>query len=333
MADRWFATMAVLAVWTAPAWAGAEAFFEQTSHDFGSVPRGPLLTHYYRFTNTGATPVHISSVRVSCGCVAASAVQTEVAPGQSTAIYATMDTRRFAGAKTVTIFVTFDRPRWEEVRLTVTAYGRDDLALDPETLTFGTVTRGAVGNARMTVTLRQPNWAVTAATSDSPFVVPAIKELRRTQFEVVYEIGGTLKPGLPVGSWVTDVHLTTNSPAAPTIRVPASVDITPTLSVSPAELSLGTVSVGQPSEHKFIVKGNQPFRIKEVQGTDANLTVSEPSAEPKAVHVVTVKFDPKAAGALSRKLRIVTDLPDEGVAEVAVKGSAVERDTAKATKP
>lgn len=287
------------------------------------MPRGPLLAHYYRFTNTGSVPVHVGSVRVSCGCVAASVLQPDLAPGQSTAIYATMDTRRFAGAKSVTIFVTFDRPQWQEVRLTVSAYGRDDLALDPEVLTFGSVTRGAVGNARMTVTLRQPNWAVTGATSDSPFVAPAVKELRRTQFEVVYEIGGTLKPGLPVGSWVTDVHLTTNSPAAPTIRVPASVEITPTLAVSPSELTIGPLTVGgKPAEQKFIVKGSQPFRIKEIQGTDAALTVADPAGEPKAVHVVTVKFDPKAAGDVSRKLRIVTDLPAEGVAEVAVKATA-----------
>src|SRR4051812_16163697 len=30
----------------------ASSFFAQSSHDFGSVPRGPILTHYYHFTNT-----------------------------------------------------------------------------------------------------------------------------------------------------------------------------------------------------------------------------------------------------------------------------------------
>lgn len=94
MAYRLSAALACLAVFSAPAIAGAEPFFEQSSHDFGSVPRGPLLSHYYRFTNTGSVPVHIGSVRVSCGCVAASVLQDELAPGQSTAIYATMDTRR-----------------------------------------------------------------------------------------------------------------------------------------------------------------------------------------------------------------------------------------------
>jgi len=95
----------------------AATFFEQNSHDFGSVPRGPLLTHYYRLTNKSQAPVHIAGVRVSCGCVAATAVQNQLQPGESTSIYATMDTRRFTGAKQVTIFVTFDRPAWDEVHL------------------------------------------------------------------------------------------------------------------------------------------------------------------------------------------------------------------------
>src|SRR3954449_2982924 len=99
---------ACLALAAAPAAAKpwADGFFEQQSHDFGSVPRGPMMTHYYRLTNNSQVPLHIAGVRVSCGCTSASALQQDIAPGQSTAILAQMDTRRFVGAKQVTIFVT-----------------------------------------------------------------------------------------------------------------------------------------------------------------------------------------------------------------------------------
>ena len=50
----------------------ADGMFEEMSRDFGSVPRGPTLTHYYRIANKTGGPVHISGVRVSCGCVSAS---------------------------------------------------------------------------------------------------------------------------------------------------------------------------------------------------------------------------------------------------------------------
>src|SRR4051812_15779304 len=198
-----FLTFAGLLYGVSPALAATwgESLFDSVSHDFGTTPRGPLLTHYYRITNNTQAPIHVAGVRVSCGCTQASILQSDIAPGQSTAVVAQMDSRRFTGAKTVTIFVTFDRPQWEETRLSISAFGRDDLALDTEGITFGTVARGSAGTARTTVTLRQQYWAVQQATSDSGYVIPKVRELNRGQGEVTYEVAANLKPGLPVGKW------------------------------------------------------------------------------------------------------------------------------------
>src|SRR5438132_6705946 len=100
---------------TAPARAGswADSLFEELSKDFGSVSRGPALTYPFRLTNNTDKKVHISGVRVSCGCTTASALKTELEPGESTSIQATMDTRRFIGVKNVTLYVSFDQPHWE----------------------------------------------------------------------------------------------------------------------------------------------------------------------------------------------------------------------------
>jgi hypothetical protein len=303
------------------------SFFEQSSHDFGSVQRGPLLTHHYRLTNTSQQQVHIAGARVSCGCVAAQAVKDTLAPGESTSIYATMDSRRFTGAKQVTIFVSFDRPTWQEVQLSISAYGRDDLAMDAEGISFGAVSRGGASTAKMNITLRQANWAVQGASSESAFVIPKVRELSRNQNEVVYEVSAELKPGLPVGKWTTDIQLTTNSPVAPKITVPAAVEIRPALSISPGEVTFNPTQVGQQSESKFVVKGGQPFRIKEIQGLDGTVTVTvtETKDESKPIHVITVKFDPSKEGDLIRKLRIITDLPNEGIAEVALRGTALKK--------
>src|SRR5690349_12071283 len=92
----------------------ADGLFEELSRDFGSVPRGPTLTHPFRIKNTTNVPLHIAGVRVSCGCTAAYPLAYDIPPGKETVIMAQMDTRRFTGSKTVTIFVTFDQPRYEE---------------------------------------------------------------------------------------------------------------------------------------------------------------------------------------------------------------------------
>lgn len=297
----------------------ADALFEQQSHDFGAVPRGPLLTHYYRLTNKSNQPLHIAGVRVSCGCVSANALQQDLAPGQSTAILAQMDSRRFIGAKQVTIFVTFDRPQWEEVRLSISAFGRDDLGLESDGIAFGTVTKGATSTAKTNITLRQPNWAITGATSDSGFVVPTVKEIRRNGYETTYELTAALRPGLPAGKWTTEITVATNSPASPTIRLPATVEVTPTLVVSPGEIQLGAVSVGSPTESKILIRGIKAFKIKEIQGIDDVLSATTAGNEARPVHVLSLKVSPTATGELSRKLKIVTDLPTEGTAEVTVK--------------
>ena len=279
------------------------------------------MTHYYHIKNTTQQPIHIASVRVSCGCTTATIMQQDVAPGQTSAIMAQMDTRRFSAAKTVTIYVTFDQPQWEEARLSISAYGRDDVTYDATGITFGSVTHGESGIARTTVTLRQTNWAVTRAASDSAYVTPVIREVSRNGADVTYEVAAKLQAGLPIGRWTTDITLTTNSPVAPTIKFPATVEVNPALTASPGEVKLGAVSMGQPTESKLMIKSPQPFKIKEIHGTTGVVATIPTADEARAVHVITVKFDAKQSGQLDGKIHIVTDLPNENTMDVPVKAT------------
>src|SRR4051794_24269984 len=90
----------------APSFAGwAGGLFEEHHCDFGSVARGPAVTHQFRVVNNTGRQVHIAGCRVSCGCTSAWPLQYDLAPGQETAVVAQMDTTRFMGPKTVTVFV------------------------------------------------------------------------------------------------------------------------------------------------------------------------------------------------------------------------------------
>src|SRR5438876_10822666 len=103
---------AVLLAAASPVYASswADGMFDELSKDFGSVPHGTVAVHPFRLVNNTNHPVHVTNVRVSCGCTSARAMQTYLAPGQETAILAQMDTRRFYNLKNVTIFVQFDQP-------------------------------------------------------------------------------------------------------------------------------------------------------------------------------------------------------------------------------
>lgn len=52
-----------------------------TVHDFGKIPLNKPVTHEFRFTNSGNTPLIISSVQASCGCTVADYSKEPIAPG------------------------------------------------------------------------------------------------------------------------------------------------------------------------------------------------------------------------------------------------------------
>jgi hypothetical protein len=308
-----------------PAATWAEAMFEGLSRDFGTVPRGPQLTHPFRLTNTTGTPVTIGSVRVSCGCVTARALRTELAPGQSTAILAEMDTRRFQGDKTVTIYVQFTAPVLEEVRLVIQANGRDDVTVSPEALALGQIRKGASPSATVTVTLAgSDEWRVTGVSADSNYVRPRLKRLAGNPGEVNYQLTATVRSDTPVGKWFTDVWLQTNNPATPRVRVPLTVEIQAALSLSPSAVILGQVKAGEETERRIILRGARPFKVLGVKGTDAQWAVRANSKESKTVHVLTVSLKAAQKGALSRTIKVITDLKEDNEIDFQATAQVVE---------
>jgi hypothetical protein len=294
----------------------ADSMFDGLSRDFGSVPRGPVVSHPFRFVNNTGKPVHVANVRVSCGCTSARALHEWVAPGQESAIVAQMDTRRFWGTKNVTIYVTFDHPNFEEVRLWVQANGRDDVSVAPDTLAFGRIRRGAAPTANVTVSLLGDSaWQVQDASCESNYVQPTIKLLRREGLESTYQVSAHLRADAPPGRWYTDVWLTTNNPTMPRVRVPLTVEIEAALTVSPSGVVLGKVKAGAETERKVIVRGVQPFRITRVLGTDGQLKVRDSTPESKTVHVLTVTLRPTRAGQVNRTLKVMTDLQGDNHVE------------------
>ena len=300
----------VTGVATASSW--ADGMFTELSKDFGSVPRGPTLSHLFHFTNHSKDWVHVAGVRVSCGCTSATALDTDVAPGKTGAILAQLDTLLFRGSKAVTIFVTFDRPQWDEVHLLVQAYGRDDIAVTPESFAFGQVHHNTTPANTVNVSLvGNSQLQIVDARCESNYVRATVRPIRHDESEVSYQVTARLRSDTPVGKWYTDVWLRTNDPNSPRIRVPLTVDVEPSLVVSPDAVSLGEVKVGHTVQRKVLVRGDKPFKIKEVTGGDGVLSVRDSTDETRPVHVLVVTLKASAAGDLNRTIRVLTDQKEE----------------------
>lgn len=291
----------------------ADSMFEERSRDFGSVPHGPTLQHSFRLTNNTKNVVQIGNVRVSCGCVSASALQNVLQPGESTAIVANMDSSRFHGHKSVTVYVTFTQPQWEEISLVVSANSRADVSITPSTMAFGKVQRGNAPTASVSVGFfGNGQWQIEEVKSESNYVKPTFKESRRSNGEVAYELTATVRADVPVGKWYTDLWLKTNNPNMPQVRVPLTIEVDPALNVNPKMAALGEVKSGETAEKKIIIKGSKPFKITKILGTDDQLVVTDSSKDAMPTHVLTLAFKAAKAGDLNWNLRVQTDMAEEG---------------------
>jgi hypothetical protein len=292
--------------------AGPADLFEEKVKDFGVTPRGPVLVHYFRFTNTTNQTITLGQPRVSCGCVSAAVTKNQVAPGETAAVIAYMDTRRIPQpyvTKSVTVYAPmFTGASAEEATFRVQAVARDDLMMSPNTLAFGTVRKGQGGKVSAKVTLTSdPNWQVTKSTSTGGNVHVEHKLDSRNGSVVTYEVTATLDKDCPVGNWTSDIFLETSNQGVTKLRVPVTVNVVAPVAVSPEAVQFGDVAVGKPAEKRVVVQGAEPFKILQVKGTDEQVAVKVDSEEAKPVHVVTVSFKPATAGAFKRDVEIVTD--------------------------
>jgi hypothetical protein len=315
MSRMFSALMAIcLAAVTAPAAQWPDDMFKETSWDFGAVARGPAVMHAFPFKNTTSETLHIGNVRVSCGCTSAQSAKSSVQPGEESAILAQMDTTRFHGNKSVTIYVTFDEPRRSEASLVVRADGRDDVALSPETIDFGQVNRGSPAVASAQITIQDPEMTIRRVRSEGSYVQAHYREINRSGRVVVYEVQAELKPNTPPGQWYTELVVSTNARGT-TLRIPVNVDVQPALQVAPRVASLGEVKEGGEVEKRIVIKCARPFKITRVEGTDSQLSVQDASEASKPVHVLTVRLKPSKAGRVIETVRVMTDLKEDSQVE------------------
>lgn len=54
---------------------------KETAFDFGTIPQGKPVYHFFEVTNSGKAPMVISNVQTSCGCTTPEWSKEPIAPG------------------------------------------------------------------------------------------------------------------------------------------------------------------------------------------------------------------------------------------------------------
>jgi hypothetical protein len=302
---------------TGAARAGANDYFSELVKDFGVSPKGAMLQHYFSVTNKSGVPITLGQPRVSCGCVSASVLKPQLAPNESTAVVAYMDTNRIPTPgvlKQVIVYVPVHGAVHEEVQLRVQTVTRADLIISPGTLDLKTVTAGQPATASTKVTFFSDlNWKVTDAKSTGVYLKPTVKPAAGQTG--TYELTVDLDPRCPVGNWSADVYLTTSVVGMEKLRVPVVVNVVKgaeaaAVSVNPQTVAFGDVALGKLAEKQVMVQSPMPFNVKEIKKGPAGLDVAALANGARPTHVFKLSFTPTAAGPAKGAFEIVTDSKD-----------------------
>jgi hypothetical protein len=290
----------------------ANKFFQKDSppailvHDFGSVPKGTLLVHKLKITNIYDVPVQIIDVRKSCSCLEAYPPAEVLQPLDTAEFTLTMNSDKFTGANTQTFFITFGPQYVSTAVIQVKAVSRADVTLTPGYVNFGVVGQGTKPSQAVGIKYsgRQRDWKITGAV---PPQGPLDVQVADTGHHE-YKLSVSLKANAPAGPLAEVVALRTNDPTAPVLQVNVSGMVQAPVTLSPAKLRLDDVKLGGEGGSQVVtIRAARPFKIQPVHDDGDGLTVDIfPFAAP--VQVVTVRYQPKAAGLLKKTITFQTDL-------------------------
>jgi hypothetical protein len=300
----------------------ADKMFEGKTHDFRIVGRGTKTEHHFDFTNLYEEDVHVKAIRTSCGCTTPSLTQDTLKTHETASVVATFNTNTFIGQKSATITVVFDRPTYAEVQLKVSGFIRTDITFDPPEVSYGELPSGQSSEREVVITHSgNSNWEITDVRSHCTNLQVRLNPAERTPGMVRYRMLVRMDGGMPEGEIRERLTLISNDSNFPTTEMAISGRIRPTVSVSPASVSLGTTSSDGIVEKRLVVRGEEPFEIKDVQCADRRFEFEVPVGMKK-VHFVKLRFQGDGTTEpVSQEVRIVTNLAGDKSASCVITGT------------
>lgn len=80
--------------------------FNETTFDFGTVQDGEMVSHTYKFKNTGSEPLILSDAKGSCGCTVPKWPREPIAPGANGEITVEFNSKGKGGKRNQKVTIT-----------------------------------------------------------------------------------------------------------------------------------------------------------------------------------------------------------------------------------
>ncbi|WP_147868926.1 DUF1573 domain-containing protein [Stieleria maiorica] len=292
--------------------------FAIKTHDFGTVAVASKTEFRFPVYNPYTEPLHIQTVRRSCGCTTP-IVETEyIQPGQTGSILARFNTDTFRGKKGATLTVVFDKPFYREVRLRVDGYIRSDMVFHPGAIEFGTVAQGeSASKSTRVLYAGRSNWEIVDVRSNVPWLVPDKKLVSRGAGRTDYELTVAVREDAPTGPFQNEIIVITNDTKRPEVPFPVTGTVESPLSISPQAIAFGSLKPGQKIEKRLVIKGATPFTIESITCEGWDVTFPK-VAVAKTIHIVPATFVPTDAEGPQKVTVLITTAGEESVTAKAI---------------
>lgn len=299
---------------------------------FGSVAKNADVVFKFNVKNIYKEDILISSLSTSCGCISwqdQARLPIRITSGNTEQVTIRLDTVRHQGDKNVTAFMTLTEPtRGLTSQLSFPVQGRirQDVVLQTNQLNFGQVEQGRAMEHRLNVSYTggRPDWKITQAKVNSPYLMTKVIEKSRGGGSANYEVILTLKGDAPV-SRIADQMLVMSDDIGDTgYAVAVEAQVEPDIVV--ADVQFGQVTPGHPKSQNLVVRGKKPFKIEKIETAKPdesfkvkfNETVSQ-------VHMVTVTFTPTAEQGVFEENFMVTVAGREQPVQFKAKGRVMDQ--------
>ncbi len=236
-------------------------------------------------------------------------------PGESATLDIVMDGRQFSGPKSTKIYVSVGPKYISTATLSVTANARQDVVFNPGEVDFGNVARGQTPMRNIDVEYSGTlDWKVTeiVKSAAAPFDLK-VEELPRIPEQASrrgYRLFATLKPDAAPGPFKQEIILKTNDAASSVLTFNIIGAIQATLAVSPPNLAVSGLRVGESQTKKIVLRADRPFRVTGIDGLGDGVTADVPERQDTTM-ILSVTIQPARAGELRRQLTIRTDMDKE----------------------
>jgi hypothetical protein len=256
------------------------------------VARNAKAEFAFEIENLYAVDVHIAGVRSSCGCTTPRITKKTLTTYETGAIVASYNTGAFSGKRGATITVTFDKPRYAEVQLTVGGYIRSDMVIQPGSLAFGSVEEGAPAEktARISYYGGKHNWSIVEVRGTDDYTEVELQPTRDSYGRSAYSLVARLKPGAPAGYFRNQLTLVTNDPTAPKVPLIMEGRVVAPVTLSPATLLLGVMHPGQTVDKKLIIRAKEPFKVVAIDAESDCFQFKFDEQSEKKLHIIPMTF-------------------------------------------